>query len=85
VAVQKQPQYLMTEYFRNDVLVKRPYIQLEWCLAAIDTPFRKEIQPEDGRIRHWIFITELNRYLRVVTLEDGVTLHNAFPDRRFKP
>jgi hypothetical protein len=42
----------MTDYFWNDVLVKRPYIQIEWCLAAIDTPFRKEIQPEDGRIRH---------------------------------
>jgi hypothetical protein len=27
----------------------------------------------------------LNRYLRVVTLEDGLTLHNAFPDRRFRP
>ncbi len=37
------------------------------------------------RIRHWGFVSELNRYLRVVTLEDGVTIHNAFPDRRFKP
>jgi hypothetical protein len=25
------------------------------------------------------------RYLRVVTLADKVTIHNAFPDRRFKP
>jgi hypothetical protein len=25
------------------------------------------------------------RYLRVITLEDKVTIHNAFPDRRFKP
>jgi len=24
------------------------------------------------------------RVLRVVTLADGVTLHNAFPDRRFQ-
>ena len=24
-------------------------------------------------------------YLRVITLEDKVTIHNAFPDRRFKP
>jgi hypothetical protein len=75
----------MTDYFRDDVLIKRPYIQLEWCLAALQNPILKENQPEDGRIRHWIFITELNKYLRVVTLEDGVTLHNAFPDRRFKP
>ncbi|HWP01089.1 MAG TPA: hypothetical protein VNL74_10780 [Methylococcus sp.] len=75
----------MTEYFRNDVLSKRPYIRIEWCIEAIENPIRKEKQPEDGRIRHWIFVDELNRYLRVVTLEDGITLHNAFPDRRFKP
>ena len=76
---------LMTEYFRSDVLIKRPYIRLEWCAEAIENPIKKEVQPEDGRIRHWIFVPELERYLRVVTLEDGVTLHNAFPDRRFKP
>ena len=75
----------VTEYFRNDVLIKRPYIRPEWCAEAIENPIRKEVQSEDGRIRHWIFVRELERYLRVVTLEDGVTLHNAFPDRRFKP
>ena len=26
-----------------------------------------------------------DRFLRVVTIEDKVTIHNAFPDRRFKP
>jgi hypothetical protein len=76
---------LMTEYFRNDMLAKRPYIRLEWCISAIERPLRREVQPEDRRIRHWVFVPELDRYLRVVTLEDGVTLHNAFPDRRFKP
>lgn len=74
---------LVTEYFRNDVLLKRPYIQLTWCVEAIMNPVKREIQT-DGRIRHWIFIPELMKYLRVVTLEDGVTIHNAFPDRRFK-
>jgi len=24
-------------------------------------------------------------YLRVITLADRVTIHNAFPDRRFRP
>jgi hypothetical protein len=74
----------MTDYFRKDVLVKRPYIRIEWCLKALNDPVRKEIQDEDGRIRHWVFVPELGKYLRVVTLPDGVTLHNAFPDRRFK-
>lgn len=74
----------MTDYFRDDVLVKRPYIRLEWCLAAIRAPLAHEVQP-DGRIRHWLHVEELGKYLRVVTLADGITLHNAFPDRRYKP
>ena len=78
-------QPLMTDYFRNEVLVKRPYIQLGWCMNAIVRPLRKEVQAEDGRIRHWVHVPELGRVLRVVTLPDGVTLHNAFPDRRFRP
>jgi hypothetical protein len=75
----------MTDYFRDDVLAKRPYIKLEWCLAALAHPVRREVQPEDGRIRHWVYVEDLGKFLRVVTLDDGVTLHNAFPDRRFKP
>ena len=74
----------MTPYFQNDVLIKRPYIRIEWCLHAIENPVLKETQP-DGRIRHWIYVEELGKYLRVVTLPDGITLHNAFPDRRFAP
>jgi hypothetical protein len=75
----------MTDYFRENVLAKRSYIQIDWCLAALLKPLRREVQPEDGRVRYWVWIPELSRYLRVVTLPDGVTLHNAFPDRRFKP
>jgi hypothetical protein len=76
---------LTTDYFRNDVLVKRPYLREEWLLLALEKPYHKEVQPDDGRVRHWVWITELERYLRVVTLDDGKTVHNAFPDRRFKP
>ena len=57
-----------TVYFRDDVLPKRPYIQLEWCQAALLNPVRRDIQP-DGRIRHWLFVPELNKYLRVVDVE----------------
>jgi hypothetical protein len=39
----------------------------------------------DGRIRKWARITEMeNRALRVILLEDGETVHNAFFDRDFK-
>ena len=75
----------ITDYFRDNVLVKRSFIQREWCEAAVRHPIRREVQAEDGRIRHWIWIEALGRYLRVVTLPDGRTIHNAFPDRRFRP
>jgi hypothetical protein len=72
-----------TPYFEEQVLRKRPYIQREWCELALSNPLRRETQP-DGRIRHWIFVPDLGKYLRVVTLNDGETVHNAFPDRNFK-
>ena len=51
----------------------------------IEKPIRSEPQ-EQTRHRFWGEIGELEgRYLRVVTLEDKATIHNAFPDRRFKP
>ncbi len=72
-----------TRYFEEQVLRKRPYIKIEWIELAISKPDHKEAQL-DKRIRYWVYITDLNKYLRVVTLEDGKTVHNAFPDRNFK-
>lgn len=62
---------------------KRPYIRGEWCQMALDRPVRREVQT-DGRIRYWVYILELGHYLRVVTLADGETVHNAFPDSGFR-
>ena len=77
--------YKFTNYFENEVLVKRPYRKKEWCIFVIENPIRMEIQ-ENNRFRFWGMIEELdNRFLRVITLEDKITIHNAFPDRRFKP
>lgn len=73
-----------TRYFREQVLRKRPYIQLEWCERIVAQPLAKMVQA-DGRIRFWGAVPEFGeRVLRVVTLADGETLHNAFPDRDFK-
>lgn len=72
-----------TRYFEEQVLRKRPYIRREWCETALRSPAHRDVQPE-GRIRYWVYIEELGKYLRVVTLEDGETVHNAFPDRGFK-
>ena len=73
-----------TWYFEERVLkIKRPYLRREWCEEVVRAPVHREVQ-YDGRVRHWAFVEELGRYLRVVTLADGETIHNAMPDRRFK-
>ena len=75
----------ITAYFENEVLRKRPYLTIEICRKVIKNPYKKEVQP-DGRIRFWGRVEELGgKYLRVVTLQDGMTIHNAFIDRGFKP
>jgi hypothetical protein len=52
---------------------------------AITAPIR-EVRQQDGRIRRWIRVPEMeNRYLPVILLKDGETVHNAFFDRRFTP
>lgn len=75
-----------TRYFTEQVLRKRPYIDPSWCAAVVAAPLRREAQG-DGRIRFWGAIVDprdgATRYLRVVTLEDGLTIHNAFFDRNF--
>lgn len=77
--------YRFTDYFENEVLRKRPYLKREWCTRVVDQPIRSERQ-EKNRFRFWGQIPELEgRYLRVITLADWLTIHNAFPDRGFKP
>ncbi|WP_332700941.1 hypothetical protein [Devosia sp.] len=76
-----------TRYFEEQVLRKRPYLEREWCAAVIADPLRREVQ-DDGRIRFWGEVRVAGeiapRVLRVVTLEDGETIHNAFLDRNFR-
>ena len=75
-----------TRYFDEQVLRKRPYINPAWCAQVVADPLRRQQQP-DGRIRWWGSVTAPGerspRILRVVTLEDGETVHNAFFDRRY--
>jgi len=79
------PVYGFTDYFEKEVLRKRPYLKKSWCIYVIENAERSEPQ-EHNRYRFWATIPELEgRYLRVVTLEDKVTNHNAFPGRGFTP
>ena len=76
----------VTRYF--DAMRTRPdrvLIRDDWIDRPMQAPVREVIQ-KDGRIRRWGLVPEIgNRYLRVVFLEDGETVHNAFFDRRFEP
>jgi hypothetical protein len=76
-----------TRYFEEQVLRKRPYLHRAWCEQVLAAPIRREVQA-DGRVRLWGRIALMNearpRFLRVVTLEDGETIHNAFFDRNFR-
>jgi hypothetical protein len=74
-----------TKYFKKrSQKADRIWIRPEWIEYVLQNPLRIELQ-SDGRMRKWAAIAEANnRYLRVVTLADGETVHNAFFDRRFK-
>ena len=75
-----------TQYF--EAMRARPdraMIRDEWIQYVIDHPVREMIQ-NDGRIRRWAPIAEMGgKYLRVILLSDGATVHNAFFDRSFRP
>jgi hypothetical protein len=73
-----------TQYF--DYTWKRPdraQIKEDWIKIVIEKPEKIVIQ-SDGRIRKWAKISEAEKYLRVILLEDGETVHNAFFDRSYK-
>jgi hypothetical protein len=60
-------------------------IQMEWIQRGVEHP-EKEVVQQDGRIRRWARINEMDgRALRVILLSDGETVHNTFFDRTFKP
>ncbi len=77
--IMKCTQYFLFIRQRPD----RVIIKEEWILDTIKKPVRTEVQT-DRRIRKWRYIEEVVRYLRVILLKDGETVHNAFFDRNFK-
>jgi hypothetical protein len=75
-----------TEYF--DSIRRRPDrvdIRESWITRVVARP-QHERKQADGRIRRWSRIEEAGgKWLRVVVLADGETVHNAFFDRGFLP
>jgi hypothetical protein len=74
-----------TRYFETiRVRPDRAMIRSDWIQQVVQHPAREVIQA-DGRIRRWAPIQGMQgRYLRVVLLADGETVHNAFFDRSFR-
>ncbi len=73
-----------TQYFKYTR--KRPdraWIKEDWIRFVIENAEKTEVQ-SDNRIRKWAKISEVDKYLRVILLEDGKTIHNAFFDSSFK-
>ena len=75
----KYTQYFLYTRNRPD----RSCIKEEWIQNAIVSPLKTEVQ-KDGRIRKWVYVKEVDKYLRVILLSDGVIIHNAFFDRNFQ-
>jgi hypothetical protein len=73
-----------TQYFHYTKKRKdQAAIKEEWIKFVVDHPQKTEYQT-DGRIKKWAKIQKVDKYLRVILLEDGETIHNAFFDRSFK-
>ena len=74
-----------TEYFHyTHTRPDRRGIKFEWIEDVVNNP-EHEIVQNDGRIRRWKRIPEAGgKYLRVILLDDGETVHNAFFDRIFR-
>ncbi|PKP17899.1 MAG: hypothetical protein CVU07_03135 [Bacteroidetes bacterium HGW-Bacteroidetes-23] len=71
--------YFLATRERND----RKDIKLEWIVFVFENPIFETIQ-SDGRIKRWAYIEDVEKYLRIIILEDKETVHNAFFDRSFK-
>jgi hypothetical protein len=75
----------VTDYFRT-IRARPDRVQItdEWIRRVVSCPEAERVQ-SDGRIRRWARIPDMGgRYLRVILLADGETVHNAFFDRRFR-
>ena len=73
----------ITSYFRDVVNRKHPGIEAALILRMMAEPL-EERQQADGRYALWRLVPEAqNRALRVITLEDKETVHNAFFDRGY--
>jgi len=70
-------------FFYTRLRPDRKEIKMEWIEQVHNKPDYEQIQ-EDRRRKKWGYIKDVDKYLRIVVLEDNETIHNAFFDRNFK-
>ncbi len=70
-----------TKYFEfRRTLPDRELILNEWIEEVLKNPSRNKVQDD-----LWGKVAQAgDKYLRVIILEDGQTVHNAFFDRSYK-
>jgi hypothetical protein len=77
------PEIKTTRYFEDFAARKHPEVERGWIKQVLRNPVKTEKQA-NNRISYWSNIEEAGgRALRVITLEDGETVHNAYFDRNF--
>jgi len=80
------PPFWRTRYFAMSVMARQDRRMIEPIMikSVLNAPHDKE-RESSGRVRFWGYIAELGHWLRVVTLADGETVHNAMLDRDYVP
>ncbi|MFZ4403959.1 MAG: hypothetical protein ACOYOK_07640 [Pseudobdellovibrionaceae bacterium] len=78
-------QLKMTDYFKNSILRKRPEFldREDDIILWIDHPSHIVTQ-SDGRKKYYARDLQECKWVRIILLEDGKTIHNIFYDRNFK-
>ena len=73
-----------TRYFDTAARKNHPesHQYIEYVKKSLTEPHATEVQ-HDGRKRHYIYIPEADKYMRVVVERDGETVHNAMFDRNY--
>ena len=67
-----------TNYFNEFASQKHSEVRREWIERVLANPVKYEMQT-NNRVSYWGKIEEAEgRFLRVITLDDGETVHNAF-------
>lgn len=67
-----------TRYYDMVARHNHPEVKVEWIKRVLTNPYYFEPQQNDGRIRYYGYIKEIEKWIRVI-IDDG-KLHNRFFD-----